>query len=81
MKKSTASFLRFLGIWLSLILATSTIDAGAWFSAIFAITLMVVVSLTSERYPLLTERNKKIIIPILLLLIVSLFQFQWKFNA
>lgn len=81
MKKGKSELLRFLGIWFSLILASSILGSGAWLSGIFAIALMVVVALTNERYSILTARNKTIIITFLLLLIVVLFQFQWKLNA
>ncbi len=81
MKKEKSELLRFFGIWFGLILASSVLGSGAWLSGIFAIALIVVISLTSEKYPILTVRNKKIIISILLLFIVVLFQFQWKLNA
>lgn len=81
MKKSTASFLRFLGIWLSFILASSLLGSGAWLSALFAIALLVVVGLTNERYPFLTVQNKTIIISILSIFIALLFIFQWRLNA
>ena len=81
MKKSKSELLRFFGIWFSLILASSIFGSGAWLSGIFAIAIMLVVSLTNKRYPILTLKNKIIIISTLSVLIVIFFNVQWKLNA